>query len=188
MFSVIGPLQTVASRSHGPNSTALSLKNDMNVHARSLPRQFAAPSQSAAFRPFQTQQPQLHWQRSYTLRAVSESSPALKKPEIASKPQVKESRGGDESKAEVKSSNQVTIQFQREQAKAMRKYFKNLAYSEEVVKSRVFGWTPKNEITNGRWVMFGFAVGLLTEYATGVDFIQQLKLMVSYLGIADIYD
>jgi hypothetical protein len=36
--------------------------------------------------------------------------------------------------------------------------------------------------------MFGFAVGLLTEYATGVDFIQQLKLMVSYLGIADIYD
>lgn len=53
---------------------------------------------------------------------------------------------------------------------------------------RVFGWTPKNEITNGRWVMFGFAVGLLTEYATGVDFIQQLKLMVSYLGIADIYD
>ena len=53
---------------------------------------------------------------------------------------------------------------------------------------RVFGWTPKNEINNGRWVMFGFAVGLLTEYATGVDFIQQLKLMVSYLGIADIYD
>lgn len=56
------------------------------------------------------------------------------------------------------------------------------------VTCRVFGWTPKNEITNGRWVMFGFAVGLLTEYATGVDFIQQLKLMVSYLGIADIYD
>ena len=53
---------------------------------------------------------------------------------------------------------------------------------------RVFGWTPKNEITNGRWVMFGFGVGLLTEYATGVDFINQLKLMVSYLGIADIYD
>lgn len=70
----------------------------------------------------------------------------------------------------------------------MRKYFKSLAYSEEVVKSQVFGWTPKNEILNGRWVMFGFAVGLLTEYATGVDFIQQLKLMVSYLGIADIYD
>lgn len=51
---------------------------------------------------------------------------------------------------------------------------------------RVFGWTPANEISNGRWVMFGFAVGLLTEYATGVDFIEQLKLMVNYLGISDL--
>lgn len=50
----------------------------------------------------------------------------------------------------------------------------------------MFGWTKKNEISNGRWVMFGFAVGLLTEYATGVDFINQLKLMVSYLGILDV--
>ena len=51
---------------------------------------------------------------------------------------------------------------------------------------RVFGWTKKNEIGNGRWVMFGFAVGLLTEYATGVDFIDQLKMIVSFLGIADV--
>ncbi|DBA71976.1 TPA: hypothetical protein ACH3X2_010721 [Trebouxia sp. C0005] len=131
-----------------------------------------------------------HWQRSHRLRAVSESTPALKKPEVASKPQIKEANTGNkpEPAEQQPSSNQVTIQYQREQAKAMRKYFKSLAYSEEVVKSKVFGWTPKNEITNGRWVMFGFAVGLLTEYATGVDFIQQLKLMVSYLGIADIYD
>jgi hypothetical protein len=53
---------------------------------------------------------------------------------------------------------------------------------------RFFGWTSRNEITNGRWVMFGIFVGLLTEYATGVDFVNQLKLLVSYLGIADIYD
>jgi hypothetical protein len=50
----------------------------------------------------------------------------------------------------------------------------------------VFGFTPANEILNGRWVMFGFAVGLLTEYATGVDFIEQLGLLVSYLGILDL--
>jgi hypothetical protein len=49
----------------------------------------------------------------------------------------------------------------------------------------VFGWTPANEIGNGRWVMFGVFVGLLTEYATGVDFPNQLKLMLSYLGIVD---
>ncbi len=49
----------------------------------------------------------------------------------------------------------------------------------------MFGWTPANEITNGRWVMMGVFIGLLTEYATGVDFVNQLKLMVSYLGILD---
>ncbi len=52
----------------------------------------------------------------------------------------------------------------------------------------MFGWTAKNEITNGRWVMMGIGIGLLTEYATGVDFPNQLKLMLSYLGIADVYD
>lgn len=57
-----------------------------------------------------------------------------------------------------------------------------------MLAGRVFGWTRKNEILNGRWVMFGVFVGLLTEYSTGVDFVNQLKLMVSYLGIADIYD
>lgn len=30
-----------------------------------------------------------------------------------------------------------------------------------------FGWTLKNEIGNGRWVMFGLLVGMMTEYATG---------------------
>ncbi len=51
---------------------------------------------------------------------------------------------------------------------------------------RFFGWTKANEITNGRWVMFGFAVGLLTEYATGVDFPHQFALMASYLGLLDL--
>ena len=51
-----------------------------------------------------------------------------------------------------------------------------------------FGWTSKNEILNGRHVMGGIFVGLLTEYSTGVNFIDQLKLTVSLLGIADIYD
>jgi len=36
--------------------------------------------------------------------------------------------------------------------------------------------------------MFGILVGLLTEYATGVDIIDQIKLVISNLGIADIYD
>lgn len=51
---------------------------------------------------------------------------------------------------------------------------------------RVFGWTRKNEINNGRWVMMGIGIGLMTEYATGVSFIDQLKLMASYLGLVDL--
>lgn len=34
--------------------------------------------------------------------------------------------------------------------------------------------------------MFGFAVGLLTEYATGADFVQQLKILFSNFGIVDL--
>lgn len=33
--------------------------------------------------------------------------------------------------------------------------------------------------------MMGLLVGLLTEYATGVSFIGQLKLMLSYSGLWD---
>jgi len=36
--------------------------------------------------------------------------------------------------------------------------------------------------------MFGLLVGILTESATGVNFIHQIGLMISYMGIADIYD
>ena len=53
------------------------------------------------------------------------------------------------------------------------------------VLRRILGWTKANEINNGRWVMMGLLVGLLTEYATGVSFIGQLKLMLSYSGLWD---
>lgn len=80
----------------------------------------------------------------------------------------------------------VTIEFQRQQAKAMQQYFRGLKLEESVEQGRMFGWTRKNEIRNGRWVMTGLAVGLLTEYATGVDFVEQIKMMVSYLGLLDL--
>lgn len=84
------------------------------------------------------------------------------------------------------SSKNVTVEYQRQRAKEIRQYFLSLKAEEVAVSSRVFGWLPNNEISNGRWVMFGLLVGILTEYATGVDFIDQLKLMVSYLGIVDL--
>ncbi|KAG7673356.1 hypothetical protein Ndes2526B_g03203 [Nannochloris sp. 'desiccata'] len=85
-------------------------------------------------------------------------------------------------------SSGVSIEYQRQQAKAMQQYFKDQAFEEVVADAKVFGWTKKNEINNGRWVMFGLLVGIMTEAATGVNFIHQIGLMISYMGIADIYD
>ncbi|KAF3794246.1 hypothetical protein EJ110_NYTH01112 [Nymphaea thermarum] len=87
----------------------------------------------------------------------------------------------------------VTLEFQRKVAKELREYF----------------WEKKSEaanegpLTNGRygllsaptflvvfclfrWAMFGFALGLLTENATGSDFVDQLKILLSNFGIADL--
>lgn len=83
-------------------------------------------------------------------------------------------------------SGTVTIEYQRMRAKEMIAYFREVKATENIAKQGGFGWTVKNEISNGRWVMFGWAVGLLTEYATGVDFPHQFLLIVQYLGIADI--
>jgi|TARA_B110000977_G_scaffold73973_2_gene100104 hypothetical protein len=82
----------------------------------------------------------------------------------------------------------VTVEYQRKKAKEMVKFFKQQQYDQAVEDSQVFGMTPKNEINNGRWTMFGLLVGMMTEYATGVDFIDQIKLTISVLGIADVYD
>jgi hypothetical protein len=37
-----------------------------------------------------------------------------------------------------------------------------------------------------RWAMFGFAVGVLTEYATGSNFVDQVKILLSNFGIVDL--
>jgi hypothetical protein len=83
-------------------------------------------------------------------------------------------------------STAVSIEYQRQRAKELQEYFLDKKYEEQVRADRIFGWTRKNEITNGRWSMFGIAVGLLTEYATGSDFVEQLKIIISNLGIAEL--
>ncbi|XP_047319594.1 light-harvesting complex-like protein OHP2, chloroplastic [Impatiens glandulifera] len=81
--------------------------------------------------------------------------------------------------------NVITLEFQRQKAKEIQEYFKQKKI-EEANQGPFFGFIGKNEISNGRWAMFGFAVGLLTEYATGSDFVEQVKLIVSNLGIVDL--
>lgn len=78
------------------------------------------------------------------------------------------------------------MEFQRQRAKELQEYFQDCKYERQAAEGRIFGWSVKNEIGNGRWAMFGVAVGLLTEYATGSDFVDQLKIIISNLGIADL--
>merc|ERR550514_1012953 len=85
-------------------------------------------------------------------------------------------------------SGSTTIEYQRLRAKEMTKHFNKMKQEKALVDAKVLGWTPKNELTNGRWVMMGLAIGLLTEYATGVNFVDQIKLTLSYLGIVDVGD
>ncbi|KAL3845394.1 hypothetical protein ACJIZ3_002797 [Penstemon smallii] len=79
----------------------------------------------------------------------------------------------------------ITLEFQRQKAKELQEYFKKKKL-EEADQGPFFGFIGKNEISNGRWAMFGFAVGMLTEYATGSDFVDQVKILFSNFGILDL--
>uniref|UniRef100_A0A5B7AFS9 Leiomodin-2 n=1 Tax=Davidia involucrata TaxID=16924 RepID=A0A5B7AFS9_DAVIN len=81
--------------------------------------------------------------------------------------------------------NLITLEFQRQKAKELQEYFKQKKL-EEANQGPFFGFLSKNEISNGRWAMFGFAVGMLTEYATGSDFVDQVKILLSNFGIVDL--
>ncbi|KAL3339930.1 hypothetical protein AABB24_028509 [Solanum stoloniferum] len=87
--------------------------------------------------------------------------------------------------AAVEGKNVITMEFQRQKAKELQEYFKQKKL-EEANQGPFFGFIGKNEISNGRWAMFGFAVGLLTEYATGSDFVDQVKILLSNFGILDL--
>lgn len=85
----------------------------------------------------------------------------------------------------AKQNNVITLEFQRQKAKEIQEYFKQKKL-DEADQGPFFGFIGKNEISNGRWAMFGFAVGLLTEYATGSNFVDQVKILLSNFGIVDL--
>jgi len=134
----------------------------------------------------------------------SEQGPLLRRPELRSLVEEKadglSSNSGEEQvgNTAVDTSNNgnnenntkrsITVEEQREIAKDLVKYFKDQSLMQSTRAESMIGWTRGNEIMNGRWVMFGLLVGLLTEFATGVNFVDQIKITISNLGIADIYE
>ncbi|CAL9057201.1 unnamed protein product [Musa banksii] len=91
--------------------------------------------------------------------------------------------------ADWESMGMVTLEYQRRVAKELQDHFKQKKL-EEADQGPFFGFLGKNETSNGsdscKWAIFGFAAGLLTEYATGVSFVQQLKILLSNFGIIDL--
>ncbi len=53
-----------------------------------------------------------------------------------------------------KLSSSVSIEYQRQRAKEMQDYFLDKKFEEQIRAGRLFGWTRKNEIGNGRCVQF----------------------------------
>ncbi|KAJ9567619.1 hypothetical protein OSB04_003585 [Centaurea solstitialis] len=91
--------------------------------------------------------------------------------------------------------NVVTMEFQRQKAKELQEYFKQKKAEAAANQGPFFGWIAKNEISNGRLGHpstvkdCGRALGpagMLTEYATGSDFVDQVKILLSNFGIVDL--
>lgn len=119
------------------------------------------------------------------LREPSSPSPPLK-PVPPSPPSPSSSSAVKPAPVAVgEEKNVITLEFQRQKAKELQEYFKEKKL-EEANQGPFFGFVGNNEIANGRWAMFGFAVGMLTEYATGSDFVDQVKILLSNFGILDI--
>ncbi|KAL8233372.1 hypothetical protein R6Q59_019472 [Mikania micrantha] len=119
-----------------------------------------------------------------TIRSAQAADGPLRRPSIAT-PTVKPSVPPPPPPPAPAPETTVTLEFQRQRAKELQDYFKQKKL-EEANQGPFFGFIPKNEISNGRWAMFGFAVGMLTEYATGSDFVDQVKILLSNFGILDL--
>jgi hypothetical protein len=48
----------------------------------------------------------------------------------------------------------LSIEYQRQRAKEMQDYFLDKKFEDQIRAGRLFGWTQKNEIGNGRLKLF----------------------------------
>jgi hypothetical protein len=79
----------------------------------------------------------------------------------------------------------LTPEELREQARRLDKLAKEWReerLQEEREANRKFGFVPFAETINGRFAMFFFIVGLLTEYWTGFTIVDQIEYMLEILG------
>ncbi|KAF5725653.1 vegetative cell wall protein gp1-like [Tripterygium wilfordii] len=113
------------------------------------------------------------------------AAPSLREPLKPTPPSFPVAQPPRPASVALEDSTVITMEFQRQKAKELQEYFRQKKL-EEADQGPFFGFIGKNEIANGRWAMFGFAVGMLTEYATGSDFVDQVKILLSNFGILDL--
>ncbi|XP_057972894.1 light-harvesting complex-like protein OHP2, chloroplastic [Malania oleifera] len=166
-----------------PPSSSTSSSTSSSSSSSSLPSSLrfpGAPRHSIfTIRSAQTDQGPLRRPAAPPLREPSPPSPAP--PPTSPSP----SPSSPPKSASAVDATKITLEFQRLKAKELQDYFKQKKL-EEADQGPFFGFLPKNEISNGRWAMFGFAVGMLTEFATGSDFVDQVKILLSNFGIVDL--
>eukprot|EP00232_Nephroselmis_pyriformis_P001131 CAMPEP_0182912898 /NCGR_PEP_ID=MMETSP0034_2-20130328/37756_1 /TAXON_ID=156128 /ORGANISM="Nephroselmis pyriformis, Strain CCMP717" /LENGTH=137 /DNA_ID=CAMNT_0025049591 /DNA_START=33 /DNA_END=446 /DNA_ORIENTATION=+ len=120
------------------------------------------------------------------LPAARSATSAVRMPKMVVRAQA-ETTGPAKPSTSASKASGVTIEYQRQRAKEMTKYYQDVQLEKAIIESQVFGWTERAERSNGRWVMFGLLVGMLTEYATGVNFPEQVVITLANLGVVDLY-
>ena len=60
--------------------------------------------------------------------------------------------------------------------------YRKVRKGDDYTEARIIGWVPKAETFNGRFAMFFLAVGLLTEYWTGITIPGQIEEMLRVGG------
>mmetsp|Transcript_28992 Transcript_28992/g.43804 ORF Transcript_28992/g.43804 Transcript_28992/m.43804 type:complete len:175 (+) Transcript_28992:134-658(+) len=79
--------------------------------------------------------------------------------------------------------NEIELAAQVAALDELEEKWSKIRDKQEYNDARILGWTERAETYNGRYAMFFLAVGLLTEYWTGVSMPGQVEEILRLLGI-----
>lgn len=78
--------------------------------------------------------------------------------------------------------NEIELAAQVTELSKLEEKYRVIRKEKEYEASRIIGWVPQAEMYNGRYAMFFLAVGLLTEYWTGITIPGQIEEMARVGG------
>lgn len=78
--------------------------------------------------------------------------------------------------------NEVDLAAQATALLKLEEGYRKSRMANDYEAARIIGWVPQAEMYNGRFAMFFLAVGLLTEYWTGISIPGQIEEMARVGG------